>query len=127
MPVLDIVELSGRSVAFRVTPRALLSVPLNDRIGVDAGMKSFHRSLASGAVVCLLCEKFVGGRRFAFRDSSSGGERLRIPSGRESESAVVLAICNTCCTDPNVDSRRGPHCALLDRAAWECPPSRGDA
>ncbi|OWM68075.1 hypothetical protein CDL15_Pgr022007 [Punica granatum] len=26
-----------------------------------------------------------------------------------------------------VDSRRGPHCALLDRAAWECPPSRGDA
>ncbi|PKI49204.1 hypothetical protein CRG98_030393 [Punica granatum] len=32
------------------------------------------------------------------------------------------------CTDPNVDSRRGPHCALLDRAAWsERPPSRGDA
>ncbi|PKI46263.1 hypothetical protein CRG98_033344 [Punica granatum] len=32
------------------------------------------------------------------------------------------------CTDPNVDSRQGPHCALLDRAAWaECPPSRGDA
>ncbi|PKI58310.1 hypothetical protein CRG98_021287 [Punica granatum] len=31
------------------------------------------------------------------------------------------------CTDPNVDSRRGPHCALLDRAAWsEPPPSRGD-
>ncbi|PKI36462.1 hypothetical protein CRG98_043146 [Punica granatum] len=28
------------------------------------------------------------------------------------------------CTDPNVDSRRGSHCALLDRAAWECPPSR---
>ncbi|PKI70960.1 hypothetical protein CRG98_008693 [Punica granatum] len=22
------------------------------------------------------------------------------------------------CTDPNVDSRQGPHCALLDRAAW---------
>ncbi|PKI55754.1 hypothetical protein CRG98_023845 [Punica granatum] len=22
------------------------------------------------------------------------------------------------CTDPNVDSRRGLHCALLDRAAW---------
>ncbi|PKI62021.1 hypothetical protein CRG98_017607 [Punica granatum] len=32
------------------------------------------------------------------------------------------------CTDPNVDSRRGPHCALLDRAAWsESPPSREDA
>ncbi|PKI35323.1 hypothetical protein CRG98_044286, partial [Punica granatum] len=32
------------------------------------------------------------------------------------------------CTDPNVDSRRGPHCALLDRAAWsERPPSRGEA
>ncbi|PKI70934.1 hypothetical protein CRG98_008667 [Punica granatum] len=31
------------------------------------------------------------------------------------------------CTDPNVDSRRGSYCALLDRAAWECPPSRGDA
>ncbi|PKI72099.1 hypothetical protein CRG98_007486 [Punica granatum] len=26
------------------------------------------------------------------------------------------------CTDPNVDSRRGPH-----RATWGCPPSRGDA
>ncbi|PKI68947.1 hypothetical protein CRG98_010660 [Punica granatum] len=31
------------------------------------------------------------------------------------------------CTDPNVDSRRGPHCALLDCVAWGCPPSRGDA
>ncbi|PKI36511.1 hypothetical protein CRG98_043097 [Punica granatum] len=31
------------------------------------------------------------------------------------------------CTDPNVDSRRDPHCALLGRAAWECPPSHGDA
>ncbi|PKI69678.1 hypothetical protein CRG98_009949 [Punica granatum] len=30
-------------------------------------------------------------------------------------------------TDQNVDSHRGPHCALLDRSAWECPPSRGDA
>ncbi|PKI52747.1 hypothetical protein CRG98_026868 [Punica granatum] len=29
------------------------------------------------------------------------------------------------CTDPNVDSHQGPHCALLDCAAWECPPSVG--
>ncbi|PKI60039.1 hypothetical protein CRG98_019568 [Punica granatum] len=36
-------------------------------------------------------------------------------------------LAGTNCTDPNVDSRWGPHCALLDRAAWECPPSRGDA
>ncbi|OWM84372.1 hypothetical protein CDL15_Pgr021048 [Punica granatum] len=76
---------------------------LNDRIGVDAGTKSFRRSLAFGAVVCLLCEKFVRSRCFAFRDSSSGGERLRIPSGRESESAVVLAVCNTC--DPDITSK----------------------
>ncbi|PKI49281.1 hypothetical protein CRG98_030324 [Punica granatum] len=29
------------------------------------------------------------------------------------------------CTDPNVDSRRRSHYALLDRATWDCPPSRG--
>ncbi|OWM89008.1 hypothetical protein CDL15_Pgr027014 [Punica granatum] len=34
------------------------------------------------------------------KDWSSGVERLRIPSGRESESAVVLDVCSTC--DPDI-------------------------
>ncbi|OWM87891.1 hypothetical protein CDL15_Pgr008338 [Punica granatum] len=44
---------------------------------------------------------FAGCR--VLRDSSSRVERLRIPSGRESESAVVLAVCSTC--DPDITSK----------------------
>ncbi|OWM77810.1 hypothetical protein CDL15_Pgr004504 [Punica granatum] len=33
------------------------------------------------------------------RDSSSGVERLLIPSGWESESAAVLVVCSTCDLD----------------------------
>ncbi|PKI70799.1 hypothetical protein CRG98_008794 [Punica granatum] len=44
---------------------------------------------------------FAGCR--VLKDSNSGVERLRIPSDRESESAVVLAICSTC--DPGITSK----------------------
>ncbi|PKI78365.1 hypothetical protein CRG98_001233 [Punica granatum] len=38
---------------------------------------------------------------------------------------VPFEVIDRLCTDPNVDSRRGPAWALLDRAVWECPPFRG--
>ncbi|OWM72667.1 hypothetical protein CDL15_Pgr005256 [Punica granatum] len=100
---LVLVDAANDAVTEYFVARCLIAVQLNDQIGVDAGTKSFHRSLAFGAVVCLLCERIVGSRRFAFRNSSSSEERLRLPSGRESESAVVLAVCNTC--DPDITSK----------------------
>ncbi|OWM72763.1 hypothetical protein CDL15_Pgr024815 [Punica granatum] len=53
--------------------------------------------VAGAIVVCWGCP----GR--AMRDSSSGVERLRIPRGRKSESAVVLVACST--YDPSIISK----------------------
>ncbi|OWM90642.1 hypothetical protein CDL15_Pgr018969 [Punica granatum] len=79
-------------------------------------MKLFHRYFAPGVAVCLICRKsalllgrllvalpgagFIAGAivvcwgcpRRAMRDSSSRVERLRIPRGQKSESAVVLVF-----------------------------------
>ncbi|OWM63173.1 hypothetical protein CDL15_Pgr009398 [Punica granatum] len=79
-------------------------------------MKLFHRCFAPRVAECLICRKsalllgqllvalpgagFIAGAivvcwgcpRRAMRDSSSGVERLRIPRGRKSESAVVLVF-----------------------------------
>ncbi|OWM65581.1 hypothetical protein CDL15_Pgr023851 [Punica granatum] len=79
-------------------------------------MKLLRRCFTPGVAVCLNCRKpalllgrllvalpgvsFVAGAIVvcwgcpgrAMRDSSSGVERLRIPRGRKSESAVVLAF-----------------------------------
>ncbi|OWM64713.1 hypothetical protein CDL15_Pgr000849 [Punica granatum] len=87
-------------------------------------MKLFRRCFAPGVLVCLIYRKsalllgqllvaipdasFVAGAIvvcwgcpcLAMRDSSYVVERLRIPRGRKSESAVVLAACSTC--DPNI-------------------------
>ncbi|OWM72888.1 hypothetical protein CDL15_Pgr023294 [Punica granatum] len=87
-------------------------------------MKLLHRCFAPGVAVCLICRKLalllgrllvaLPGADFitgvivvcwgcpgrAMRDSSSVVERLLIPRGRKSESAVVLAACSTC--DPNI-------------------------
>ncbi|OWM84130.1 hypothetical protein CDL15_Pgr028822 [Punica granatum] len=76
----------------------------------------FHRCFAPGVTACLICRKsalllgqllvalpgagFIAGAIVvcwgcpgrAMRDSSSGVERLRIPRGRKSESAIVLAF-----------------------------------
>ncbi|PKI57942.1 hypothetical protein CRG98_021657 [Punica granatum] len=53
----------------------------------------------------------------------------RHPRGPKPDLSEFFLSCfdDHCCTDPNVDSRRGPHRPLLDHAAWECPHSRGDA
>ncbi|OWM85337.1 hypothetical protein CDL15_Pgr021092 [Punica granatum] len=102
-------------------------------------MKLLRRCYAPGVAVCLICRKpalllgrllvalpgagFIAGAIVvcwgcpgrAMRDSSSGVERLRIPRGRKSKSAVVLMACST--YDPSIimstarestSSRRGP-------------------
>ncbi|OWM63767.1 hypothetical protein CDL15_Pgr006029 [Punica granatum] len=58
------------------------------------------------------------------RDSSSEVKRLRIPSGRESESVVVLAACSTC--DPDITSKSlkmGPVLGGLDARPPGAPVS----
>ncbi|OWM90287.1 hypothetical protein CDL15_Pgr014125 [Punica granatum] len=79
-------------------------------------MKLLRRCFALGVAVCLICRKLAlllgrllvtlpdvssvavaivvrwGCPGRAMRDSSFGVERLRIPRGRKSESAVVLAF-----------------------------------
>ncbi|OWM64670.1 hypothetical protein CDL15_Pgr013828 [Punica granatum] len=62
---------------------------------------------------------FVGCR--VMRDSSSGVERLRIPSGRKLESAVVLAVCSTC--DPDITSKSLQNGSRSRRP--RCEASRG--
>ncbi|OWM86322.1 hypothetical protein CDL15_Pgr020630 [Punica granatum] len=57
---------------------------------------------------------FFAGCR-VLKDPSSKVERLRIPSGRESEPAIILAVCNTC--DPGITSKSlqvGPVLGGLD-------------
>ncbi|OWM90305.1 hypothetical protein CDL15_Pgr014143 [Punica granatum] len=90
-------------------------------------MKLLRRCSAPGVAVCLTCRKpilllgrllvalpgagFIAGAivvcwgcpGLAMRDSSSGVERLRIPRGRKSESAVVLVGGCTC--DPDIISK----------------------
>ncbi|PKI59768.1 hypothetical protein CRG98_019842 [Punica granatum] len=80
-------------------------------IGVAAAMKLLRRCFALGVAMCLICRMgrllvalpdissvavaivvHWGCPDRAMRDSSSGVERLRIPRGRKSESAVVLAF-----------------------------------
>ncbi|OWM75179.1 hypothetical protein CDL15_Pgr004997 [Punica granatum] len=52
---------------------------------------------------CCAMRDFAFAGCCAMRNSSSRVERLRIPSGRESLSAEVLAACSTC--DPGITSK----------------------
>ncbi|OWM72546.1 hypothetical protein CDL15_Pgr017287 [Punica granatum] len=104
-------------------------------------MKLLRRCSAPGVAVCLICRKpalllgrllvalpgadFIAGAivvcwgypGHAMRDSSSGIERLRIPRGQKSESAVVLVGGCTC--NPNIISK----CPFLMRMTRSVPVS----